>query len=466
MPNIFISYSSKNRPDVTALAIDIDSLGYDVWFDKELTGGHSWWQSILREIRKRDVFLFALSKQSLDSYPCRLEYRYAHDLNKNILPVLISGEVSAHLIPPELSKIQYIDYRQRNADAALRLARALQKLPDPVPLPNPLPETPDIPISQIGLLRERVEARETLNFEQQAGLIFQLKEEMSNPSYRADVLELLRRMQRRDDLLARIAREIDTILVEEDSSPSTPLNAPAVKLEQDTSVEQEANTASHAPPEQPSQPQFSTPSPAPEVEHETSRRKIQNPLFTVDYLKPNLSLTIVSVFAWAVGLYLANDIELNWIGGYGYEPGSMGVAALYVVIPWVIQGFLTGIVFRWQNRRGYPLSLDDMVINILLGGALTIFQIRREYDNLNRVHYGIWLITILLLIFGLYQGLYNLARFALRNDLFLDLGYFRNSENARATVLLAVGVLVGGVSSYVAGFIYKSARPIMDYKDV
>jgi len=38
---IFISYSSKNRALVEMLADDLQSLGHDPWFDKELSGGRS-----------------------------------------------------------------------------------------------------------------------------------------------------------------------------------------------------------------------------------------------------------------------------------------------------------------------------------------------------------------------------------------------------------------------------------------
>ncbi len=44
MARVLISYSSKDRERVVALASDLQSLGYDVWFDAELTrlGGQKW----------------------------------------------------------------------------------------------------------------------------------------------------------------------------------------------------------------------------------------------------------------------------------------------------------------------------------------------------------------------------------------------------------------------------------------
>ena len=61
MSRIFISYSSKNRALVEALANDLETLGHEIWFDKELSGGQSWWDQILQGIRACDLFVFALT---------------------------------------------------------------------------------------------------------------------------------------------------------------------------------------------------------------------------------------------------------------------------------------------------------------------------------------------------------------------------------------------------------------------
>ena len=39
----------------------------DVWFDEELGGGDAWWQMILERIRGCDVFVFAMTDDSLKS---------------------------------------------------------------------------------------------------------------------------------------------------------------------------------------------------------------------------------------------------------------------------------------------------------------------------------------------------------------------------------------------------------------
>jgi hypothetical protein len=111
----FVSYASITRREITALVKDIEDLGYAAWFDQELTGGHAWWQTILNSIEQSDVFIFALTPQALDSYPCRLEYEYAQAIGKRILPVMLT-QVNTNFLPPALSEIQYVDFRAENED--------------------------------------------------------------------------------------------------------------------------------------------------------------------------------------------------------------------------------------------------------------------------------------------------------------------------------------------------------------
>src|SRR5580692_10897311 len=108
--NIFISYSSKSRAIVDALAIDLEGLGHTVWYDQRLAGGHDWWSDILNSIRRCHLFLFALTPESMDSNPCQIEYEYASSLTKRILPVMLA-DINIHLLPSTLQKLQIIDYR-------------------------------------------------------------------------------------------------------------------------------------------------------------------------------------------------------------------------------------------------------------------------------------------------------------------------------------------------------------------
>jgi hypothetical protein len=208
--DIFISYASKNRATVNKLAEDLADIGHSVWFDKQLSGAQHWWNEILAKILDCDLFIFALTPESLDSNPCRLEYQYAYQLGKRILPVLLS-EVNTRLVPPELGAIQFVDYRADDKKAALALNRALNLLPPPQPLPDSLPTPPAIPFSPLAEISVQLDAP-ALDADQQRLLVSKLSEFLRNPDTADDARTLLYRLRRRADLLASVDREIERSL--------------------------------------------------------------------------------------------------------------------------------------------------------------------------------------------------------------------------------------------------------------
>lgn len=143
MARFFISYARADGARVDALVRAIEFLGHDVWIDRELVGGHKWWEAILENIRRCDVFVAALSVEFLDSKPCRVEQGYACALGKVTFPVVVS-DVPVELLPSDLAAIQFIDYRVPNEQAALTLAKAVAGLSAPKALPDPLPAAPEL----------------------------------------------------------------------------------------------------------------------------------------------------------------------------------------------------------------------------------------------------------------------------------------------------------------------------------
>ena len=67
---IFISYARRDETVVQALHVDIERSRREVWYDRELEGGQSWWDTILATIRSCDLFLFVLSPDSITSRAC------------------------------------------------------------------------------------------------------------------------------------------------------------------------------------------------------------------------------------------------------------------------------------------------------------------------------------------------------------------------------------------------------------
>ena len=210
--NIFISYNRKNSDMVNPLAKDIEAIGHTVWFDQELSGGQAWWDKILATIRDCDVFIFMLAPEALNSTACSLEYSYAFDLGKSILPVLVTDGVSTNLLPPALSQVQFVDYQKPDRDAALRLARAFTTIPTPEPLPDPLPAPPKAPVSYLGSLAEKIDTASNLSYEEQSALVVDLKRGLRNHGATDDTWTLFKKLRKRRDLFAAIAEEIDDLI--------------------------------------------------------------------------------------------------------------------------------------------------------------------------------------------------------------------------------------------------------------
>src|SRR5262245_28245333 len=220
MASVFISYSRESHQKVRSLSSDLEALGHLAWFDQALTGGQTWWDMILSEIRKCDVFAFALEPDSLNSPACKREYAYAAQLGKCILPVLVGENVPTDLLPPALAQIQFVDYRRDDREALRALAKALTTLPSSAPLPDPLPEPPSVPVSYLGNLREQVEGPNNLSFAEQTELLLRLKNGLRNVKDAENVRTLLKYFRSRDDLYAKVADEIDVLLAEAAVAPA------------------------------------------------------------------------------------------------------------------------------------------------------------------------------------------------------------------------------------------------------
>lgn len=208
---IFVSYSSHNRPAVKALVADLASLGHEVWFDQELSGGQVWWDTILDNLRTCDLFILAMTGHSLKSGPCKLEYTYAYELGKPILPVLMSDDVTVSLLPVILQERQYVNYINQDKAALLALNSAIHGIPPAPSLPDPLPTPPAIPISPLAELQAEVEKRE-LSYEQQLALFHRIKDYINDPDHRTAALELLKQLEQHPTLLAAVFKEINTYL--------------------------------------------------------------------------------------------------------------------------------------------------------------------------------------------------------------------------------------------------------------
>jgi molybdopterin converting factor small subunit len=244
MKRVFVSYSRNNLDAVAQLVDDLRAVGVNVWYDQTLTGGQKWWDKILAGIRDCDIFVFALSPESLESEACKNELVYVAQLNKQILPVQVAEGVNLTLLPSPLNEFQVTDYRERDKRASFALVRCINTAPDTAPLPNPLPAAPPVPVSYLSTLKEQIDSTEELSYKTQLWLVAELEEELKKSGSSSEARNLMLRLKGRDETLAKIATKIDSALGSVNENPQRPqmqatppaVRAPAYETNNDYSA--------------------------------------------------------------------------------------------------------------------------------------------------------------------------------------------------------------------------------------
>lgn len=227
---LFVSHASQDRPVIDGLLALMRRTGQEVWLDDELGGGEAWWQAILEKIRECEVFIIALSNNSLASKPCGAELKYAQELRRPILPVQIGPVDSVRVTP--LAATQIIDYRNPIHDTEIRLISALQKRQAQcTPLPSSLPEEPEVPFAYLMRLAT-VLASPQLSHHEQAGLVSELRnkldEDCTDPSAQRDIVRLLYLLRDRPDVTWRTRSDVDALLGACDTNLATPVGLATV----------------------------------------------------------------------------------------------------------------------------------------------------------------------------------------------------------------------------------------------
>lgn len=213
-PGLFLSYSTRDREHLDDLLSALHHAGETVWFDEELGGGDVWWQKILERIRGCDVFVFALSDNSLRSKPCLAELNYAQALGKPVLPIQIGPVASMRVTP--LASVEAIDFQSPTADTGIRLITAMQRARrHTTALPSPLPDEPPVPFGYLMRAAAVVAAGE-LKPDQQAELLTELRaaieDDGDDATTRGDIEAILRRLRDRSDLTAEARSGVADLL--------------------------------------------------------------------------------------------------------------------------------------------------------------------------------------------------------------------------------------------------------------
>jgi hypothetical protein len=89
MPDVFISYSRKDKTFVRQLHAGLAALNRDVWVDwEDIPPTADWWNEIREGIEGANTFTCIISPDFVRSDVCRREVECAVANNKRIVPVV------------------------------------------------------------------------------------------------------------------------------------------------------------------------------------------------------------------------------------------------------------------------------------------------------------------------------------------------------------------------------------------
>jgi WD40 repeat protein len=88
MPDVFISYSRKNREFVAQIHKALAAQNRDIWIDwEDIPFTADWWGEICSGIESADTFIFIMTPDSLSSPVCMMEVDHAMQHGKRLVPV-------------------------------------------------------------------------------------------------------------------------------------------------------------------------------------------------------------------------------------------------------------------------------------------------------------------------------------------------------------------------------------------
>ncbi len=132
-PDVFLIYSSQDRPFALKLARDLKAAGINLWMDKlDIPIGDDWQESVQRALKEARRVLVMLSPDSVKSAEVRGEVNYALKEDalkkkKRVIPIFYRDCE----VPPRWELLQRIDFRVKEhnlyADRLKELITALQK---------------------------------------------------------------------------------------------------------------------------------------------------------------------------------------------------------------------------------------------------------------------------------------------------------------------------------------------------
>ena len=341
----FVSYSREDAVRVETMKDRLTQLGFEVWLDKNLRGGQAWWDVILDKIRSCEVFVMIVSDASLQSHACGVERQYARALGKPVVPVAIAATRRPN--PSDIQSLQIVDYSAPTDEAAFALVRALNDHEPNLPLPDPLPDPPDPPLSYLNRQMDLVLGQQSLSQDEQVGVLLTVRPGLrsSDPDERLSAWKVLEALDARADVTREASDEITRLRGQLESGVATP----QARLSQPMKGGIEGGESTPAPRPPPAQAEVAA----------------LAGVWTVGAV--GLLLALVARWAGLVALNLAWEYGLpDWaysVQDVLYETQS------FVVAVWVVT--LGGMIYAGMARaRGHALSRPSAAVRVAVGAAL------------------------------------------------------------------------------------------------
>ncbi len=227
---LFVSYARVDKDIADALVADGHALGHHVFYDRDLSGGQRWWDTLLDQIQGSEVFLPVLSDDYRTSQACQAEASWAAALGVPFVP-MVTVEQSPGLYDPVIAEANWISYDPALRGSLADLARGLAAAP-PVTSPAVAPSRPEIPLTYLNAIDRQLRDAPEIGRGEQLTLISDLRSKLGSRDDH-NARELLATLRARPEITFEAATTIDGLLAAPgplspaDPTPTQPVRRPA-----------------------------------------------------------------------------------------------------------------------------------------------------------------------------------------------------------------------------------------------
>lgn len=139
-PYAYLSYAHADRETVYRIARKLQNRGYRIWFDDGISVGSIWMDEIINRLSHSAVYIAFISRSFTNSINCASELRYALDMDKPIIYVLLEEFELPSVLQYFLTGYPCINFSDNHYDIT-QLCEALEH--------NKLREDNTVPLNEL-----------------------------------------------------------------------------------------------------------------------------------------------------------------------------------------------------------------------------------------------------------------------------------------------------------------------------